>query len=73
MPKCFGSGIEGRPQAMFSTAVAMSRNLKSRLEQAYSCPIIDLYSLTETGPIACWDANGDGYRVLPHDIFVERH
>ena len=56
---------------MFSTAVAMSRNLKSRLERAYFCPVIDLYSLTETGPIACWDASGDGYRVLPHDIFVE--
>ena len=64
-------GVEGRPAAMFSTAVAMSRNLKSRLEQAYSCPVIDLYSLTETGPIACWDPSGDGYRVLPHDIFVE--
>jgi phenylacetate-CoA ligase len=33
--------------------------------------VIDLYSLTETGPIACWGPQGDGYRVLPNDIFVE--
>jgi phenylacetate-CoA ligase len=33
--------------------------------------VIDWYSLVETGPIAYICPRGDGYHVLPHDIYVE--
>lgn len=63
--------IPVKPLAMVSTAVAMTPGLKKRFESQYSCPVIDWYSLTETGPIAYGCPNGNGYHVLAHDIFVE--
>lgn len=64
-------GIPARPVAMVSTAVAMSRVLREKLSAAYGCPVIDWYSLTETGPIGYLCRIGEGYHVLPHDIGVE--
>lgn len=65
-------GIEVRPQAMVSTAVALSPVLKAKLSSAYGCPVIEWYSLTETGPIGygC-PAGTNSYHVLSHDVFVE--
>lgn len=63
--------IKTRPLAMISTAVAMSPSLKERLQTHYNCPVIDWYSLTETGPIAYACKHGFGYHILPDDIFVE--
>ena len=64
-------GIDARPAAMISTAVAMSAGLRRRLAAAFGCPVIDWYSLTETGPIGYACAAGEGYHVLPHDLHVE--
>jgi phenylacetate-CoA ligase len=64
-------GAGGKPAAMISTAVALSRGLQRRLQERYACPVIDWYSLTETGPIACGAPDGRGYVVLPHDLHVE--
>jgi phenylacetate-CoA ligase len=64
-------GIRCRPAALVTTAVAMSAALKDRLEAAYACPVIDWYSLTETGPLAYACAHGPGYHWLPHDIHLE--
>ena len=63
--------IPARPAAMITTAVAMSRGLRSRLEKSFRCPVIDWYSLTETGPIAFACARGHGYHLLPHDLHIE--
>lgn len=64
-------GIAAEPQALLTTAVALSPALKTKLETAYGCPVIDWYSLTETGPLAYACRLGHGYHLLPHDIFVE--
>jgi phenylacetate-CoA ligase len=64
-------GIRVRPKALLTTAVALSTALKRRLEAHFACPVIDWYSLTETGPIAAACPAGEGYHVLPHDLFVE--
>jgi phenylacetate-CoA ligase len=63
--------IPARPRAMISTAVAMSHGLKRRLSAHYGCPVIDWYSLTETGPIGYACPLGEGYHLLPHDLHVE--
>ena len=65
------AGIDHRPAALVTTAVAMSRGLKRRLETAYACPVIDWYSLTETGPLGYACTHGHGYHWLPHDIHLE--
>lgn len=64
-------GIRHRPKAMVTTAVALSRGLKRRLERAYRCPVIDWYSLTETGPLGYACPKGHGYHQLPHDVHLE--
>jgi phenylacetate-CoA ligase len=63
--------IDARPLAMITTAVAMSDAWRARLASRFACPVIDLYSLTETGPIGYGCAGGRGYHVLPHDLLVE--
>jgi phenylacetate-CoA ligase len=65
------AGIDHRPAALVTTAVAMSQGLKRRLETAYGCPVIDWYSLTETGPLGYACTQGHGYHWLPHDIHLE--
>lgn len=64
-------GIRIKPLALISTAVAMSRGLKIRLEKRYGCPVIDWYSLTETGPLGYACSKGHGYHVLPRDVYLE--
>lgn len=63
--------INSGSKALVTTAVAMSANLKQRLESAYGCPVIDWYSLTETGPLGYACALGHGYHWLPHDVHLE--
>ncbi len=64
-------GIKTTPRALITTSVALSPTLKKRLARAYHAPVIDWYSLVETGPIGYGCAKGRGYHVLPHDIHVE--
>jgi len=63
--------IPAKPMAMVSTAVALSQGLKQRLSEAYRCPVIDWYSLTETGPIGYACPKNHGYHLLPHDVHIE--
>ncbi|MEW5723115.1 MAG: AMP-binding protein [Thermodesulfobacteriota bacterium] len=58
------------PNAMISTAVALSPGLKDLLEKRFRCPVIDWYSTTETGPVAYACPRGQ-LHLLPHDIYVE--
>ncbi len=62
--------IELRPKAMISTALTLSHGLKDTLEARYRCPVIDWFSLTETGPIAYSCTHG-AMHLLPHDLYVE--
>jgi phenylacetate-CoA ligase len=64
-------GIGAQPAAMISTAVAMSKALRLKLARVYACPVIDWYSLTETGPIGYLCPRSDAYHLLPHDLHVE--
>ncbi len=60
-----------RPAIIFSTALTLSPELKSTLEDYFKCPVVDWYSTTETGPIASSLQDEDGYHFLSPDIYVE--
>lgn len=59
------------PRALLTTAVAMSPRLKSLLQQHFQSPVIDWYSLTETGPLGYACSLGYGYHQLSTDVFLE--
>ena len=65
-------GVQVQPRALVTTAVAMSDAVRERLAAHFRAPVIDWYSLTETGPIgyAC-PRGGGAYHVVAHDLFVE--
>jgi phenylacetate-CoA ligase len=69
--------VPARPAALLSTAVALAPPLRRALSERYACPVLDWYSTTETGPIACSkpDGAGDGdlagLAILAPDLFVE--
>jgi phenylacetate-CoA ligase len=63
-------GLPVRPKALVSTAVALTPEVKRLLEETYRCPVIDTYSLNETGLIASTCPRGC-FHVLPHDLHVE--
>jgi phenylacetate-CoA ligase len=60
-----------RPRALLSTSMALSRGLRERLEQRFECPVLDLYSLNEAGPIGVYDAAAGGHVLLQHRMWVE--
>lgn len=66
-------GLDVRPRAILSTALALTPDLRRELSSwtAGSAPLIDWYSTTETGPIACSHPAHDDLEILAHDLFVE--
>ena len=58
-----------KPKAMISSAMNLLPPVQEQLERRFGCPVIDIYSTTETGPIAY--RNGDAFEILAHDVFVE--
>lgn len=63
------TNVELKPRALVSTAMALSDGLKKELEARFDCPVANLYSTNETGPLAISTAGG--WEILPHDVFVE--
>jgi phenylacetate-CoA ligase len=61
--------LRTRPRALISSATALLPDMKRRLEEHFGCPVIDLYSLNEAGPVAF--ARDNGHEILPHDLYVE--
>lgn len=59
-----------RPLALFSGAMALSGPLRADLEEAYGCPVFDVYGLHETRPIAVRTDDGP-FRVLDRRVHVE--
>lgn len=58
-----------RPKALVSAATRLLPGLKARLAERFGCPVVDIYSMNESGPVSF--AVGDGHEVLPHNLFVE--
>jgi phenylacetate-CoA ligase len=63
--------VSWKPKAMLSTAMALSSALREALEQRFGCPVLDLYSLNEAGPVAVADPRAGGHVLLQHRLYVE--
>ena len=58
------------PLALVSGATHLSAPLRADLESVYGCPVIDIYGLHETRPIAV-STDGGPWRILDRRIVVE--
>ncbi len=60
-----------RPRALLSTSMALSPALRHRLETSFGCPVLDLYSLNEAGPIGVALDSSGGHVLLQPGMYVE--
>lgn len=60
-----------RPRALLSVAMMLTDGLRDRLEARFGCPVLDLYSMNEVGPIAVDDRAAGGRVLLQPDLYVE--
>ncbi len=60
-----------RPRGLMSTSMALSPALRAELEQAFSCPVADLYSLNEVGPVGVYVSALGGFALLQPRLLVE--
>ncbi|WP_051207728.1 hypothetical protein [Saccharospirillum impatiens] len=60
-----------RPAAILSTSMTLLGGLKDRLAARFQCPVINLYSMNEAGPIAADDGSGQGLRLVQSAMTVE--
>lgn len=58
------------PKAMVSSAMTLSTGLRKRLEEQFSCPVYDIYSLTECRMIAVAKKTGI-HRLIRPELYVE--
>ncbi len=59
------------PRAMLSTSMTLLPAMRQRLEQRFGCPVLDLYSMNEAGPVAVQDATAGGHVLLQHRLYLE--
>ncbi|HEX8906815.1 MAG TPA: AMP-binding protein [Longimicrobiaceae bacterium] len=60
-----------RPRALISTSMALQPGMRKRLEERFGCPVLDLYSMNEAGPVAVFDDAEGGHVLLQHRLYVE--
>lgn len=63
--------LRTRPRALLSTSMALRPAARLRLEERFGCPVLDLYSMNEAGPIAVADPAVGGHVLLQHRLYVE--
>lgn len=60
-----------RPAALLCTSMTLMPALRERLATHFRCPVIDIYSMNEAGPIAVYDDDVTGHVLLQHRLYVE--
>jgi phenylacetate-CoA ligase len=60
-----------RPRAALCTAMALHDGLRDAIEARLGCPVLDLYSMNEAGPIAVADRALGGHVLLQPRMHVE--
>ncbi len=63
--------IRTKPRALISTSMTLLPGLRRDLEQRFGCPVLDVYSMNEAGPVAVADPVADGHVLLQHCMYVE--
>lgn len=61
--------LNHQPSAILSSILQLNAAYRDHLQDRFSCPVIDLYAMTEAGIIAFGSQHG--HRVIPHDLHVE--
>ncbi|QJD88951.1 AMP-binding protein [Duganella dendranthematis] len=60
-----------RPRVLLSVSMLLLPALRAQLEQRFGCPVLDIYSLNEVGPVAVFDAAAGGHVLLQPQLYVE--
>ncbi len=60
-----------KPRALLSVSMMLSDGLRHRLEDWFACPVLDLYSMNEVGPIGVFDERAGGHVLLQDKLWVE--
>ena len=63
--------LQTKPRALLSTSMTLLPAMRQRLEERFSCPVLDLYSMNEAGPVGVADAAAGGHVLLQHRLYVE--
>jgi len=61
--------LKTRPKALISTAMHLLPGLRHQLEQHFGCPVVDVYSMNESGPIAVMK-DSVGHSLQPQ-LYIE--
>lgn len=65
-------GIDYKPRILLSTAISLEDPIYSLIKDYYDRPIVDFYSLNETGPIAySCPLNKEHLHLISPDIYIE--
>lgn len=64
-------GMTWKPRALLCTSMALLPGLRARLKNTFECPVLDLYSMNEAGPIAVFDPAVRGHVLLQNRMYVE--
>jgi phenylacetate-CoA ligase len=59
------------PRALISVSMTLLPGLRERLERRFGCPVLDIYSLNEVGPVGVFDAGLGGHLLLQPRLYVE--
>lgn len=60
-----------QPRALISVSMALSPGLRTLLETRFACPVLDVYSMNEVGPVGVFDAVAGGHVLLQPELYVE--
>jgi len=63
--------IQHKPQAIISTSMALLKQQQQFFEDYWQCPVINIYSMNESGPIATSVKGVEGLRLLQSTMRVE--
>jgi len=64
-------GCTWEPKALLSVSMMLTDGLRQRLESEFGCPVLDLYSLNEVGPIGVFDVKMCGHVLLQDRLWIE--
>ena len=60
-----------RPRALLSVSMQLLPGLRRELEARFDCPVLDIYSLNEVGPVGVFDEDRGGHVLLQPGLYVE--
>jgi phenylacetate-CoA ligase len=63
--------VNHKPRVMMSVSMTLLPALRQQLESRFTCPVLDIYSLNEVGPVGVFDARAGGHVLLQPRLYVE--